>query len=205
MWQWINENSDALSVLVSLVTMFVWIAYFHILYAGFKRQRRTHILINRGAGHTTQSRCLISNMGAEPLYIISIIGVLEGDGDPVTAPITDLDESEAGEAHNPRETTSQGPMMSGDYMDVGSFADLMARSARMAGEPDTDVETRFEAFRIIVVAAYGAEDLSVGAERRFVLRGDGPDREVEVESVSTTQLRSRRARRRLERILRDFR
>lgn len=205
MWDWVIDNSDGLSVVVSLVTMLVWVAYFQILYAGFKRQRRTRILINRGAGQTTQSRCLISNMGAEPLYVMSIIATLEKGDQRVTSAITDLDSTEVDETSPSREATNQGPLLSGDFMDVGRFSDLMARCARTAGIDDADVERRFDAFEILVIGAYGADDLSVGASRRFVMRGSGTKRDVDTQRISTVQLRSRRARRRLEQYLNDYR
>lgn len=202
MWTWIGENSATLGVVISLLTAFIWIGYFQILFISFRRQRRTRILINRGAGQDTDARCLISNMGAEPLYVISILGTLERGDERLTAEITDLDESEVGEIEKSSEGTSQGPLQSGDFMDIGRFSSLMARCARARGDAgDAD----FDAMTLTVIAAYGADDLSVGATRRFVLKRGADGVKLDPESISTRQLRARPARRELERLLYDYR
>lgn len=203
MWDWIKENSSALSILLSLGTMIVWIAYFQILYLSYSRQRRTKMLINRGAGTGLESRCLISNMGAEPLYVVTIIAALREGDDLITAEVTDLDSSEVSDIRHAREGTHQGPMMSGEYMDAGRFSALMARCARANGRSTDDLETRFDSLELIVIGAYGAEDLSVGARRSFKLGGEAGSRSLVPTTVSTRQMRSRRDRRRLERHLQE--
>lgn len=205
MLQWINEHSEVLSILLNLGTMIVWVLYFHILYSSFMRQRRTRILINRGAGTGPGSRCLISNMGAEPLYVMSILGTLRKDGQEVTAAITDLDAQEVEDDRDMRKITNQGPLMSGEHMDIGTFSSLMARCARQAREADGGIERRYDEFDLLVIAAYGADDLSVGAERRFVLCGEAGAVALEPVGISTRQLRGRPQRRRLERLLYDYR
>jgi hypothetical protein len=205
MWNWIIDNSAALSVLISIGTIMVWIAYFQILFASFRRQRRTRILINRGAGRGTRARCLISNMGAEPLYVISIIATLEKDGRRIKAEIADLDSQEVGDIAESREGTSQGPLQSGEFMDIGQFSTLMARCARARGESDDSLESRFDGLTLTVIAAYGADDLSVGAERHFVIKTEAGQTALDPAHISTTQLRSRRERRRLEHLLYEYR
>lgn len=203
MWTWINDNSSGLSVLLSLGTMIVWIAYFQILYLSFTRQRRTNIMINRGAGSGIDSRCLISNMGAEPLYVVSIVAALQEGSTRITAAITDLDSSEVSWIEHAREGTNQGPMMSGAFMDIGPFSSLMARCARFNQRGEDDLESRFESLELTVIAAYGAKDLFVGASRTFELIGEGGQKRLDPTTVSTRQLRSRRERRRLEDYLFD--
>ena len=203
MWSWINENSAGLGVVLSLGTMIVWIAYFQILYLSYTRQRRTKILVNRAAGRGIDGRCLISNMGAEPLYVVSIIAVLHEGSARITAAITDLDASEVSEVKNARDGTNQGPLMSGEFMDIGKFSALMARCARANQRSTDDIESRFESLEVIVIGAYGAEDLSVGASRSFTLSGQDGNKELVPRSVSTRQMRSRKDRKRLEVYLHD--
>ncbi|NIZ11050.1 hypothetical protein HCZ97_16670 [Pseudooceanicola sp. HF7] len=198
MWNWINEYSAGLSVLLSVGTLLVWIAYFQILLGSYTRQRRTKILINRGAGRGIESRCLISNMGAEPLYILTVIGVLSDDEGRIEADITDRDSSEVKDVKSVREGTSQGPLMSGEFMDIGRFSELMARCARRNQRETDGIESRFDGLEIVVIGAYGAEDLSVGARRCFTLHGGDTAKELVPDSVSTHQMRSRRERRAAE-------
>ncbi|MEX1234654.1 MAG: hypothetical protein WEB56_06670 [Roseovarius sp.] len=205
MWEWIAENSAGLNVVISVVTVFVWVGYFQLLFLSFRRQRRTRILINRGAGRGTDARCLISNMGAEPLYVISIIGTLEKGGTSMSAEISDLDSHEVGEVSKSSEATNQGPLESGEFMDIGKFSALMARCARALGESEENVSERFDGLKLTVIAAYGADDLSVGATRRFVLETRDGWTKLDPERISTRQLRARRERRELEKLLYDYR
>ncbi|MEI4260550.1 hypothetical protein [Roseovarius sp. D0-M9] len=205
MWEWIAENSAGLNVVISVVTVFVWVGYFQLLFLSFRRQRRTRILINRGAGRGTDARCLISNMGAEPLYVISIIGTLEKGGTSMSAEISDLDSYEVGEVSKSSEATNQGPLESGEFMDIGKFSALMARCARALGESEENVSERFDGLKLTVIAAYGADDLSVGATRRFVLETRDGWTKLDPERISTRQLRARRERRELEKLLYDYR
>lgn len=203
MWTWINENSSGLNLLVSLGTMVIWIAYFQLLYGSYTRQRRTKILINRGAGDGIESRCLVSNMGAEPLYIITIIAILDDGKERIRAEITDRDSSEAENLSSVREGTSQGPLMSGEFMDVGRFSELMARCARANRRDPETIQDCLKGLELIVIGAYGAEDLSVGATRSFTLDTEGETAKLLPDDVSTRQLRSRRDRRKAERYLQD--
>lgn len=203
MWIWINENSAGLNVLLSVGTMIVWIAYFQILFSSYTRQRRTKILINRGVGDGVESRCLISNMGAEPLYIISVFAVLSDGKEQLEAAVTDKDSTEVEDVETVREGTSQGPLMSGEFKDIGRFSELMARCARANQREAQVIGGCFDSLAIVVVGAYGAEDRAVGAKRSFTLHRDGESTVLVPKSVSTLQLRSRRDRKAAEMYLQN--
>ena len=91
MWQWINDNAQALSFFASLGTLAVWLFYAHLLYAGFRRQRKARILINQGWGQQIDSVCLISNMSQEPIYIHSLVMTIRTRDDEYSESITDFD------------------------------------------------------------------------------------------------------------------
>ncbi|MFD0859693.1 hypothetical protein [Roseovarius aquimarinus] len=203
MWAWIAENSAALSVLVSCLTALIWIGYFQLLFISFRRQRRTRILINRGAGKGTDARCLISNMGAEPLYVMSILATIHDGQEQVTSEVADLHRSEKEQLGAEDRETHQGPLMSGDFMDIGRFSTLIERCARGAG--GIGDSRNVQSLHLLVIAAYGADDLSVGAERHFTVCEKDGETLVDPDSISTTQLRSRSERRRLERTLDTYR
>ena len=63
--------------------------YAQLLYAGFRRQRRVSLLITRAVTKDVDALCLISNMSAEPVYLLYIIAVLETDRYTITMNITD--------------------------------------------------------------------------------------------------------------------
>ena len=47
---WVTEHSETLNLAVNLAMLCVWILYFQLLLQSFRRQKRSNILINHGAG-----------------------------------------------------------------------------------------------------------------------------------------------------------
>ena len=66
MLDWIAKNTGTLQVAISLLTGIVWLAYLHILWLNFRRQRQAVILINRSVAQDENAHCFVTNMGAEP-------------------------------------------------------------------------------------------------------------------------------------------
>jgi len=57
MVDWIAQNPDRLQVVVSLLTMLVWLAYLHIFWLNFRRQRQAVILITRSVAQDENAHC----------------------------------------------------------------------------------------------------------------------------------------------------
>lgn len=204
MWAWISQHSATLGVLISLGSTVVWLLYFQLFYISYSRQRRTQILINR-AGPLGKERCLVSNMGAEPLYVVSILAVLRDSSVELHAPITDLDATEIEHPKHAKEATNQGPLKPGEYMDIGQFSDLMARCMRSVNKPEDMSVSKFDELQVLVIGAFGSDDLFVGAKRSFRLATVDGEANVTPTDISTAQLRSRRERRGLESYLAEQR
>lgn len=198
MLAWIKEYSDVLNLLTNVIVVLVWMTYLHLLLIAFRRQRRPRILINRGGSQDVTAHCLISNMSAESVYIQSLIVTMKSEEEEWTAAVTDIDDLQTEDATHPRDTTHQGPLAPGAYMDAGCFSNLIERAARKAGLSEQDLKEKISALELMVVAAYGADDMSVAAKRSFDLKGND---ELKPQSVSAQQISSRRARRKLERYL----
>jgi hypothetical protein len=47
----------------------VWLLYLHLFLTSYRRQQETVILIHRGASEDDRARCIVSNMGSEPIYV----------------------------------------------------------------------------------------------------------------------------------------
>lgn len=198
MIEWLKEYSDVLNVLTNVIVVLVWMTYLHLLLIAFRRQRRPRIMINRGGSQDVTAHCLISNMSAESVYIQSLIVTLKSKEEEWTAAVTDIDDLHAVDTTRPQETTHQGPLAPGAYMDAGCFSNLIERAARKAGLSEQNLKERIRALELMVVAAYGADDMSVAAKRSFDLKGND---KLKPQSVSSQQVSSRRARRNLERYL----
>jgi len=205
-WSWISQNSQALSVLVSLGTLFVWLFYAQLLLAGFKRQRQARILINQGWGRAVNSVCLISNMSHEPIYIQCVmIGLRTASGE-YRSSVTDLnDDASYSENSSLENITRQGPLLSGSYMNLGTFLTLIRQASKKHGlscNDDPISSIGLENVTITVISSYGPEGGAIGTQREFTIGGDDGGQLVPA-SIDSRRLVNRRARRKMRRWLEE--
>lgn len=203
MLEWIEENSGLVQAMMSGVTALVWVFYLHIIVSGLRRQRRTEILINLGGERSFSARALVSNLGFEPVYILEIIlTVWSGDGERTSSVADRAEVAEVAERRSPSEATLQGPLKSGEYVDIGSIKDLLERDRLQFFEQiDLDDISRIE----ITVAAITAATNSIVAARRSFRRDEGRGRRALVpETLYARQIRSRRGRKIIERKIKEL-
>lgn len=202
MLDWIVENSGLVQAMMAGVTALVWVFYLHIIVAGLRRQRRTEILINLGGDRSFSARTLVSNLGFEPVYILEIImTVWSGDGER-TSSVADRAEVAEAEHQSPREATLQGPLKSGEYVDIGSIQDLLERDRlQFLDHIDLDDVSRIE---ITVAAITAATNSIVAARRRFRRQPGEGKRALVPETLYAQQVRSRRGRKAIERQIREL-
>jgi hypothetical protein len=197
MWNWIASNHQVISVLANLAMLFVWIAYLQVFASSYRRQKRPSIQINRGGGSGLEARCLVSNMSAEAIYIESIIVTAQTTEGSWTCPVTELQEGRS----DLELKTRQGPVKTGQFVDIGSFRSLvepvLQRHAGPQGSVASDGLESLVFLEIRVVAVHGSEDLLAGATRRFDLIRQRDRLLLRGHAVGTHQIRSRRGREKL--------
>lgn len=198
---WIAENSAALQVGVGVLNALVWVMYLHLFLTSYRRQQETVILIHRGASEDDRARCIVSNMGSEAIYILSVVAELTVDGEVCSAHVTDRDEIDLDSFDDPLRRTSQGPLKSGEFLDVGSFHDLAVRALHRVA-PDKSPED-VERIRVTVVAASSHAAALVGASREFLRQKGKSGYSVMPTTLVAQQLRRRRDRRRIENMMRS--
>jgi hypothetical protein len=193
----LTENIEVVQLITSLTTMLVWVVYLNIFLIGFIQQRRSSLLINRGGGEDLDSRCLISNMGAQPVYLLDVLAATEGEKAPTLASVVDRKELRDGDKEGSTDITGQGPINSGSFVDIGSFRDVASRAAFHDMTSASDQPKRL---KLIVVAATNQAKHIVAASREFDIAGGG-DVAVRPCSVEARQIRARRKRKRLTKLL----
>lgn len=162
-WQWLSDNSETINVALNFFMLIVWALYFQLLLNAQQRQRRAKILINRTAGHTLSANCLITNMSAEPIYLEAVVVEFQTPKGPSRCSLTDLDTLKSEPDSDVRREWFQGPLMNGDYVDIGSFDHLLCK----ATEGEEEAPQQFDAFDLIVIATYGPDHEPVVARRPF--------------------------------------
>lgn len=197
MFEFLRTNQGIISVLLSMAMLVVWVVYLQVLLVQVRASRRSSILITRAAGRGMRSRCLVTNMSSQSLYVTSLIGILHAGGKQIEIALTDLRELPEDLGADPRSTMRQGSLSTGQYLDIGHFDDIlevMLRDDEAAGLAREDVAQ----LDLIVVAFYAPESLPVGARRSFQFRWESPSgTRVQPTSLRTQQIRGRRQRKRL--------
>lgn len=187
---WIEENQAVLGVCISFATLLVWLIYAQLLFSGFRRQRSPRVIINRGKQKDMNALCIISNMSKEAIYVEYIIAVLETSHGTVTMDVTDFEraykEEQKDEDGNQQsvsvtpkgvhENTRQGPLLSGDFMHIGTFNALVRRLARQAGIPMRgycpEGSIKLQCVTVQVIALYGPDSRPISASRGFNINSD---------------------------------
>lgn len=197
----LQEYSDLVHVLVAFGTLLVWLFYAQLLLSNYRRQLRPRILINQGVGTGLRSRCMISNMGKEPIYVDTLFATLHTDTGDYTAQVTDRDQPDGEQPPlSIQQGSSQGPLQSGDSHDTGTFEDILIRVANLRHLPRTDNgmldmgQVKVHSLEMQVAAIHGPDDLPVGATRRFRMRHFGDQYALIPVGPRTKQMMSRRER-----------
>lgn len=200
MWQWLNQNSPALGLALSLGMLGVWAFYLNLFVRGYRRERRCKILISLGGQQDLTARCLITNMSAEPVYVENVTATVSLEEEEWSCSVSEYGWSrDDNSPMRPEFRTRQGPLLSGQWRDIGSISDVLERARDMLGQtPQVGGGERPFDVELLVVAIYDSEDLPVGAKRRFTVVSDGAGWRVSPSSGDTEQIRGRRARHKLK-------
>ncbi len=195
MLSWISENAAFLNVAVNSVMVLVWLVYLQSFLSTLRRHRRSTILINRSVGNGDKARCLVVNMSAEPIYLTSIIADITIDGKSQSAIVTERAELLSEDLHDPLQATAQGPLLSGQFRDMGSLHELTWRGLRQLGLEEQDGNV--QELTLTAVAASGhTAHLAAGRQKFFLRLRDG-ERVYLPATTTTKQLRSTREQRAL--------
>lgn len=193
--EWLLAHTAALQLATSAITALVWVVYLQTFLGGYRRQQRSMILITSGAGRGMNSHCLVTNLGLEPISILSIrIDVRDGRSE-ASAVVPDRNEMMIPEGNEDASATNQGPMPGGTMRDIGRFSTLLDRAA--AENAEIAKMDDILSVEVTIVAANASS--ITGAARRF--ERTAKDACFRAASVETRQLRSRGDRRRLHAVL----
>ncbi len=212
MIDWLQQNHQLISLVISTCTLLVWVFYAQLLLLNFWRQRRPSLIINRGAGKGLHSLCLISNMSAEPMFINQLFVCVRTTKGTLKIDVTDIRQNSEDDASPDlaiHQATHQGPLRTGEFTHIGTFQGMLRQAARQHritlndDRPADDWE--FQSLEIRVVAFYGSERHPIGVMRCFRLVDyPGADCTLVPTSPLTRQLTSRWQRRRVRQWLSEL-
>ncbi|WP_121062601.1 hypothetical protein [Chachezhania antarctica] len=193
----IKSNIGLFQLATSVVVILVWLVYLNIFLKDFRQQRRSSLLITRGGADDITARCLVSNMGAQPAYLLDVLACFDTPDGPVFASVVDRSELRQDQVDLPSELTGQGPIASGGFVDIGSFRDVAGRALDGSGFRVNDCDD----LKLVAVATTNQAQRLVAAVRDFGFDHDGDTVHVAPRAVEARQIRSRRDQRRIRKVL----
>lgn len=201
MLHWISSNSEWLNVVANWTMVLIWIAYLQVFLRSFRRQTLPKIVINRAAGSSLSAACFVSNMSSEAIYIESVIVDVEIEGRSFAGTVTDFELPDAHEgADDPKRRTYQGPLPPSQYTSLGTFEALIQATAERTNY-DWKRARKALSVTITIIADYASEEHLIGAKRSFSTSYANGQIELTADQPSTTQIRSRRARKHIQKTL----
>lgn len=202
---WLTAHAEVYNLVVNAGMLGVWALYLNLIYTTFRHQNRPNVLITRGGGTDVDSRCLISNMSSHAVHLLAVVvevGLRERRWKHVVSDIDTLAQDESATAAIER--NRQGTIRNGEFIDIGTFGDLVARALALGETGGGGHETappsalgEVDWLRITLATVYTAEADMVGATRGFRVVEQG-GRLIPVEPLAR-QLTARRERATLRR------
>ena len=190
MGSWLAENAEVINAVLNALMVLIWTAYLQIFLVNHLRQARSVIHIDIGAAKGVRSRCLVTNLSSNPIYVQGLVADLTYDGRTSRSVITDRDEISEEDVDNPLSRTNRGVLMPGQTQDIGSLTDLLHRAQIRLEEnwaPD-----QVDQMKITVVAISGQVERIVGASKTFIAQGDSDFVRFSSNRVLTKQIRANR-------------
>ncbi|WP_135501300.1 hypothetical protein [Roseovarius aestuariivivens] len=199
MLDFLRQNSDLITVVASVAMVPIWMTYLQLFWSSYRRQLRASLIIHPGAGTGMDAQCLISNMSAEAIHVEGIILVLKCGKQRWSTAITaagGLSEEATTKSGARIVTPHDGPLKSGEFLNIGRFQDLVERTYGKAGENEASPDRmEFDSFEIWVIADYSAEQKLVFARRVFQIAHRDGRWALRAERMTTESVRGKRQRR----------
>lgn len=192
MLAWLEQYQGLIGIVVQAATALIWAFYLRLIYSGFVHARESVILLHIAVSRGRDARCLVTNMGAEPIYLLAIV-MQQKDGKTETfSQVTDRDELNSTDCSTPSQATNQGPLAQGDFRDIGDFKSIEQR-ARNSMATDSYLEHSSE-LTLYIVATSGHKAKLVGCYQTFALTGQDGDMDIRPQSLRARQITNYRRR-----------
>lgn len=192
MHDFLAQNIEILNAFLNGLLVLIWAVYLQIFLVSHLRQARSVIHIDIGAADGERSRCLVTNLSSNPLYVQGMVADLLGDESSTRVTITEREEIDQTDLEDPLARTNRGTLQPGQTIDVGSLADVLNRAWIRLGQRwsiDGLVQVK-----VTVIAISGQAERVVGASKTFDAKYLNGRSHFVPQSVLTHQIRPRRAR-----------
>ncbi len=192
MLQFLTQYIEIVNAFLNGLMVLIWTVYLQIFLVSHLRQTRSVIHIDIGAADGERSRCLVTNLSSNPLYVQGMIADLFEDGHSARVVITEREEIDQNDLEDPLARTNRGTLHPGQTIDIGSLADVVRRAwIRLGQEWSID---KLVHVKVTVVAISGQAERMVGASKTFDAKYMHGRSHFVPQTLLTHQIRPRRAR-----------
>lgn len=195
------DHIDVVNAVLNALMVLIWTAYLHIFLINHLRQSSTVIHIDIGAAKGVQSRCLVTNLSSNPIYVQGLVADLVHNGHSCRTIVTDRNEIGEGDVEDPLARTNRGTLQPGETVDIGSLSNLVDRARISLAEEWT--ADQIDSVTITVVAILGQVDRIVGASKSFIADHNAKRITFSPEKLLTHQMKPGKTREQFSHILRD--
>lgn len=201
MLQFLAANVELLNAFLNGVLVLIWAVYLQLFLVSHLRLARSVIHIDIGAADGERTRCLVTNLSSNPIYVQGIVADFFENGNCARTVITEREEIDEGDVEDPLARTNRGTLQPGQTVDVGSLAD-MVRRAQIRLEQDWSTD-EIDHVTVTVVGISGQLERVVGASKTFDAHYSHGRTNFFAQTLLTHQIRPRRARAAFSEVLRD--
>ncbi|WP_322895244.1 MULTISPECIES: hypothetical protein [unclassified Yoonia] len=196
-----TQHTEIVNAILNAVMVLIWTAYLQVFLVSHRRQSRSIIHIDIGAAKGSRSRCLVTNLSSNPIYVQGLVADLQKDSRISRTIVTDRNEISENDVQDPLARTNRGTLHPGETVDIGSLSDLVSRAVISLDEEwSTD---QIDSITVTVIAISGQADRIIGATKTFNAENRADCMTFSPQKLLTHQMKPRQTRQRFSEILRD--
>lgn len=177
---------EYLAPISTAVMAFIWIIYFQLFFWQYRRNSQPYLVFHHAQNDNPQALCLLVNMGELPVHVQTVQAkAYFTSGESSLSTVTDFERVNPAQ-ENLQQSLRQGPVLSGGYLVLGTFQDMLLNTHNGAHALE-DVE----ALELRVAVIHAPSRFPVGARRLFEIKHH-PHTHIQPVNIHTEQLSRRR-------------
>lgn len=180
---------EFLAPISTAVMAVIWVIYFQLFFFQYRRNSRPYLVFHHAQNDNPDALCLLVNMGELPVHVQTVQAVIHfRDGEFLTCTVTDFHHLNP-EQQNIQQSLRQGPLLSGGYIVLGTFRNILL--AEHGGDFENRTIEEIDALELRVAVIHGPSRFPVGARRSFRIE-HRPHIRVQPINIHTEQLTKKR-------------
>ncbi len=176
---------EFLAPVSTAVMAVIWVIYLQLFFVQYRRNSRPYLVFHHAQNDNPDALCLLVNMGELPVHVQTVQAVVYyKGGESVTSTVTEFERINT-EQQNVQQSLRQGPLLSGGYLVLGSFRNILC-----GDQDESEGNRRMEeiaGLELRVAVIHGPSRFPVGARRSFRIL-HSPQTRIQPANIHTEQL-----------------